>query len=1165
MKISFLRFLLLSGLTLLTGGLAMAFLAPNGTTWRTVPVPEIWRRPPRGNLVSPDGYAWYRCWVKVPISWKGRKLSLYVEPMDDARAAYVNGTKVGVAGNFPPRYRSGLNAPRRHEVPLSLVRYGEWNLIALQVYFKDGRTNFSVAAPVLLQGSQAIRMEGSWQAVAGNKESHATATKMAPGFAFSKVDTVKDVERYVRLRKGDHDPYPPKDALKTFKVPGDLRLDLVLSEPVVGQPLFVSFDESGRLWVVQYLQYPDPAGLKVVSRDKHLRTVYDKVPPAPPHHFKGRDKITIHEDTNGDGIFDRHKTFVDGLSIVTSFARGRGGVWVLNPPYLLFYPDRDNDDKPDGDPEVHLSGFGIEDSHSVANSLRWGPDGWLYAAQGSTVTGHIKRPGDKEEIHSMGQLIWRYHPEKRKYEIFAEGGGNTFGVEIDSKGRIFSGHNGGDTRGFHYVQGSYSRKGFNKHGSLSNPYAFGYFPAMKHHSVPRFTHNFIIYEGAALPKQYRGRLFGIEPLQGQLVQSTFKPNGSTFQTKDISRPVTTNDQWFRPVDIKVGPDGGIYFADLYEQRIDHSSHYAGRVTRDSGRIYRLVGKDAKPLRRFNYAKKSSRELLEVLSHTNKWHRQTALRLLGDRKEKALVPELKKRLLKAKGQIALELLWALNLSGGLDESIGRQLLRHESPYVRAWTVRLLCDDHTVSSAMASELAAMAQREKHVETRSQLACSARRLPASQCLPIVRQLLNVDEDTKDPHMPLLLWWAVEAQAEKGRDAILDLLADKAVWRTRMASEHILEKLMRRYAQSGSQKDLIACGRLLKMAPGKAEAQRLMKGFELAFKGRNLPVLPQEMIEAMARVGGASLALQLRRGDPKAVEKALSVIGNLKAKKNERLQLIRIFGQIRKKQSIPVLLALIGKTKDASVRQAALLALQSYDDPLIGREILKLYRGFSPEAQEVAWNLLSSRVVWARQLLDAMAKKEVDVTVVPLRVAQRILLHDDEKLAAGVKQHWGEIQGVTTEQMRREVARLSAILSQASGNPYEGRKLYTVNCGRCHTLFEQGGAIGPDLTSYQRTDLNRILLNVVNPSAEIREGFENYLIETEDGRVLTGFLADEDNRVVVLRDERGQNHVIAKEDIVEKRALRQSLMPEGLLKDYSEQQIRDLFAYLRSSQPLP
>ena len=170
-------------------------------------------------------------------------------------------------------------------------------------------------------------------------------------------------------------------------------------------------------------------------------------------------------------------------------------------------------------PEAHLEGFGMEDTHSVVNSLRWGPDGWLYSSQGSTVSGKVKKPGqkDSEAIQTLGQLIWRYHPEKKIYEIFAEGGGNAFGVEIDDKGRLYSGHNGGNTRGFHYTQGSYYQKGFGKHGPLSNPYAFGYFQAMKHAKVPRFTHNFIIYEAETLPKKYWGHLFGIEPLQGRVV------------------------------------------------------------------------------------------------------------------------------------------------------------------------------------------------------------------------------------------------------------------------------------------------------------------------------------------------------------------------------------------------------------------------------------------------------------------------------------------------------------------------------------------------------------------------------------------------------------------------------------------------------------------------
>lgn len=1159
--------------------------------WHTVTIPDAWRKVPGGDLKPIDGYSWYRCLVQVPESWEGTDLTLYTEALDDARASYVNGVNVGATGTFPPRFRSGLGEKGRYVVDADLIRFGELNTIGIRVYQDNPRPNFSVAPPILMneKAKQAIRMDGDWQYRPGDDSSWATASaadfgvdpaKLAAGTsdrrrgAFAKVDDVDDVQRYVLKRKGDNDPVPPREAEQQFETPEDLDIQLVLSEPDIAQPLFMNWDERGRLWVMEYRQYPEIAGLKMLSRDVYLRAVYDKVPPAPPNHDKGRDRISIHEDTDGDGVYDRHKVFVDGLNLATSFAQGRGGVWVTNPPYLLFYPDADRDDIPDGDPEVHLEGFGIEDSHSVINSLRFGPDGWLYGAQGSTVSGNIRRPGSKDEpIRTMGQLIWRYHPELRRYEVFAEGGGNTFGVEMNEKGEIFSGHNGGDTRGFHYEQGGYSRKGFGKHGPLSNPYAFGYFDNMKHHSVPRFTHNFIIYEENVLPDEYRGRLFGIEPLQGQVVMSDFQPDQSSFQTKDISRVVKTSDQWFRPVDIKAGPDGCIYIADMYEQRIDHSSHYAGRIDRTNGRIYRLKPKDLPPSQPFDYSEKSTSELQSMLTHHGKWHRQTLQRLLADRAASKSDPEdiaesLIERTANAGGQNALELLWALHSSGNLlgnDQAIST-MLAHQDQYVRAWTVRLLCDYYQVKPAIAKALADLAAKEPYVEVRKQLASSARRLPAEHALPIVRNLLNYDEDSRDIHQPLMLWWAIEAKATDGsRQEILDFLfADPDVWKKSIVREHLIDRVMKRYALAGSRDELIAAADLLKASPDPASTELLLKGFEEAYKGRSLAGLPDQLVAAIAESGGGSTALKLRQGDADAIESAVAAIQQGQGRAEDRLQYLQIFGEVRRPEFIPVLLQVVGSEKNASLVSAALTALQAFDDLRIGQSVVESLPEIPEDARLVAETLLSSRPVWAVELLEAVDRgmlKSDDISETALR---KILLHNDNRISELVEKHWGSVDGATTEEMRKEVERLMAIVESASGNPKKGKVLYMENCGKCHTLFAEGGQVGPDLTSFKRDNLERVMINVVNPSLEIREGFENYIIITTDGRVVNGFLADKDNQVVVLRGVDGQNLIFRRDEIEDMRAIKRSVMPEGTIKKLTDQQIRDLFAYLRASQPV-
>lgn len=1152
--------------------------------WRLVPIPDTWKEPPRVRSseeegLGRDGFAWYRASVAIPEDWNGRAIELLVEPVDDARSTFVNGVQVGASGTFPPNYRSGLGETGRDRIPEGLLKPGESNVIAVRVYYNDGRSNFAVAAPTLYDAEwlQAIKLEGSWEYQAGDDPSWAAGPVLSDDAHYSRVDRFDDLEAYLRLRQGDTAPLSPADALDRFDVGEGLAVDLAVGDPDITQPLQVSFDERGRMWVVEYRQYPDPAGLTMVSRDKFLRTVYDRTPLPPPFGTPGIDRISIHEDRDGNGSFEHHSVFLDDLNLATSIARGRGGVWVLNPPYLLFSPDRDGDDVPDGDPEVHLEGFGLEDSHSIASNLCWGPDGWLYGAQGSTVTGRIRRPGEPDDaiIHSMGQLIWRYHPESKRYEIFAEGGGNTHGVEIDSRGRLYSGHNGGDTRGFHYVQGGYYQKGFAKHGALSNPYTFGYFMPMTHHSVPRFTHSFVFAEGGALPADYQGKLFGVEPLQGQVVRSEVSPEGSTFQSVDLDRPLATDDPWFRPVSIANGPDGALYVVDMYEQRIDHSSHYAGRVDKTNGRIYRLRGADAPPGRfpgdlepqpPFNLAAMSGEELIGLLDHPNRWYRRESLRILGDRKDASLIPSVRDDLLSFKAEDrALELLWALNLCGGLDEAVSLRLLDHPDPHVRSWTVRLACDDFEVSDAMAVAMSELATREPYVEVRSQLACSARRLPSRHALPIVRALLSRGEDATDPHLPLLLWWAIETKVGEDPEAVLSQFDEDAIWEEAIVSTTITERLMRRFAQAGTRDDLLACAVLLEHAPTREDSERLMVGFEAAFEGRSLSVLPDRLLQAIANSGGGSLPLRVRQGDDEAVTEALAIVSAPDAAAEDRLELIRTFGEVRDRRALPILLELASSEAESDpLRAAALSALRPFDEPEVGASVLRLHDSLPEESRDAAQTLLASRRSSARLFLDAISTGEINRDLVPESVARSVLLLDDPALADSVRELWGDLGGVSADHYREQIERLDAVIASGTGNPYTGKELYTEHCAKCHTLFDEGGDVGPSLTSYQRTDLRSMLIAVANPSVEIREGYETFLGLLLDGRVVTGFLVAEDDRVVVLRGADGRNEVLARDELEEFKGVPQSVMPDGLLDPLTDQQVRDLFAYLRSTQPL-
>lgn len=987
----------------------------------------------------------------------------------------------------------------------------------------------------------------------------------------SEVAGNEEVLKYMKAFEGRGDlsdtahMVDAKEAVKQFKIPSDLAVDLVLAEPAVTQPVFITFDPQGRLWVVQYNQYPYPEGLKVLSVDWHNRAKFDKEPLPPPSNVKGADKITMFEDTDGDGSFDKSTDVITGLNLITSVAFGRGQIWVLNPPYLLAYPDADNNGIPDGKPVVRLKGFGIEDTHAVANNLKFGPDGWLYGAQGSTCNANISSEVSKD-VKFLGQAIWRYHPDTKVFEVFAEGGGNTFDVEIDSKGRLYSGDNG-TSRGEYFKQGSYFVRNLGKHGEYTNQYTYGHLPNMQLTGEEvRFTHAFVRYEGASLPGKYNDYMIALNPLQSYVQLTKFEPNGSTFKTIDEERIMVTDDHWFRPVDITTGPDGNVYIADWYDSRI---SHIDPRDTwnKNSGRIYRLKNRAAaqgKP-EKFDLYKSSDEQLVTLLSHKNNWYRQAALQVLADRKNKSLLPSFKQMLQGNDATTSLEALWAIHLTGGFNDEISTIALSRSDPFVRMWAVRLIGDGGTPTNLQSDALTKLSLNEANAEVRSQLAASAKRLTGSVAIPIIKNLLQKD-DSQDPDIPLQTWWAIESKCISDRDALVGLFEDKNIWKNNVVSKTILNRLVQRYISSGNDENVAACARLFNLAPSEQYAGILFGGVQEGLRGRDVtelsPVLAKALAPYKKLFREQSLAIDLHTGKKEAVEKAIQILNAGSAPLPEQISYIRIMGEVAQPEAAKVLVDLAESSASGALKQACLLALQNYSADSIGDRVAKFYPDKlrdDYDVRESAMAFFASRPGWAQHMLNAITQTHaIEKNDVPDHAIRQIKLLGNEALNKQCESLWPGLDNTSAEQKNKLVDRVNKAVKSGVGNQAAGHPLFIAKCGTCHKLFDEGRSIAPDLTGYDRKNIADMVSNIVDPSAYIREGYGTWHLTTNDGRTVIGTLKARNDQSVTLQPFTGEPVSIASNKIRSLEAMETSMMPEKLLDALNDQKVRDLFSYL-------
>lgn len=1173
----------------------VAITSIHAAQWESIQVPGNHKadRISAQNIASK--VAWYRCWVKVPDSYFSKhernlfeeSVGINLQDLADSHEVWVNGIKIGGGTSSISGDHGETNVIYRHKVPVGTLKKGQWNELAIKLLNPSGVKGFKGEAPFIMDYFLECVFEGEWEISRGVEYQPGTVLASKPDRA--TFESFRESQRVLGRTKQVHGPgLSPGESAERMHANDGLQTELLLHEPTISQPFHFSFDEKGRLWVAQSRQYPYPAGIRMLSRDKYYRAHYNKTPPAPPNHEPGADRITIHEDTNGDGKYDTHKTFVEGLNMANAAVRGHGGVWVMHTPYLLFYPDANKDDIPDGLPVVKLAGFGFEDTHSIANGLTWGPDGWLYGGQGSTCSCRVTRPGidppDAPGVYFEGCMVWRYHPDTQAFELFAEGGGNTYGLEFDAQGRLYSGHNGGNTRGWHFVQGGfYQMQGVNpgKFGPPRNPYAFGELPMMSTpNRVVRFTHFGAFTEGTAMPPALNGMLFAIDPLHNEVIAAQRNKRGSTFTTQDHGIVVKSFDPAFRPVYIANAPDGSIFVSDMYEYYIAHGQHYQNQIDPTSGRIYRISGKDLPLEKDVHLADRRTEQLVGLLNHPNKWHRQTAVRLIGERAEPASYEALKQLIATEPGIGALNSLWALYQSGGFDDNAVTQAIHHPYPPVRMWATRLLGDAYgihrnlglagmqtdarSIPKSVFAALANQAKIEPDPEVRSQMASTARRLTRLQGFSLVRSLIGHEEDLEDPYIPLLCWWVFEAHIPSATDDVVSFLKKANLWDEPVYTHHILPRIARRLAVDGKRKDLLLLANLMSHAPSSRTQTAMISGFEQAYRGRSMTGLPEAFLQLLDNIDSTSQLTRIRQGDPTAVSKAVVTMSNEEAPLEDRMLYVKTFGELRHEIARKALLDLAISESDLSLRKAAFASLNIYDEQEIADRVLKDLPQLPEDIRASAFRLLLTREPWTQQLMDSLVSASPTRNLIPNDIIENLRLHRNPSIKEKAIRIFSESSLETERHLTAEIKSLETILMAEAGSPYLGEPIFMERCAACHKLFFKGGAIGPDLTTYQRKDLGTMLLSIVNPSAEIREGFQFINIETTDGRSLSGFQLDRDNQVLVLRGLDGQDLTIISKEIADIQPMGRSMMPEGLLKGLNDQQLRDLFAYLRISQPI-
>lgn len=1004
----------------------------------------------------------------------------------------------------------------------------------------------------------------------------AGAQSVHPKFGFPIYTNAPSGKQLAGQHKpADNPALSPADEQKSFVVPPGFQVRLFASEPEVVNPVAMSFDERGRLWVLELYEYP--LGTKPGE--------------------KGRDRIKILEDTDGDGVADKVTVFADGMTLATGLLVGNGGVYVGEAPHLWFMRDTNGDDVADEKTEV-LTGFGLEDRHELLNGFTWGPDGQLYMTHGVFTATKAKDPSNPNAVPVVVSAgVARLEPKTRKFEVWAEGTSNPWGVDFDAKGNAFVSACVIDHL-FHLTPGGlYSRQA----GQAPFPYAYGELPSIVDHKHHMAAYAGIdIYQGDQWPAEWQGAALHGNIHQNALNIDRLTPKGSTFVASKWTESgdfMTTKDGWFMPVSTQTGPDGAVWVMDWYDKYPCYQNANAdpAGVDRERGRIWRVVwtgdqpnkAVPSRPAKDMDLSKLSSNDLAKLLAHPNVWQRRMAQRVLTARGNTAFGP----RELHAKSPLhdllkngttlesRLAALWTLHTTGLLDEDWLEKAAEDKEPAVRAWVARLIGERGFLLKDSFQILSKLGE-DPDLTVRLGVAVAARQfvsgaltvdlpptVPISEVVTggILSELFQSSTKGTDPTLDFLFWMALEPIIAFDPAHAVGAYERDGAKKELPFSAEVLRKIMRRTCDLRDEgvlsRTVLAFGKI----PADA-TPTLVAGLQGLLEGQRGKALTPNA-EAVAVVSKlaqspngdiAKTAQQLGSlwGDATAIKASLARVTDASASEADRIAAIRTARRLKTDDTREALLGVLHSAASDKLKVEAVRGLTDVGADDTARQLLEGWSALTPSVRAAVAELCTTRGNWKWPFYRAIEAGTVKRGDVPPTVIRALATSQNVNERDKAVSIFGRVQASSAEKLKVIAAKRKVVVN-GPVDLVAGHEVAKKTCFVCHKLYGEGADIGPDLTGVGRSSLDALLHNVINPNEIIGQGYEQVEVETKDDQTFSGRMTENTATHVKLVMAGPSEAIIDKSKVKNLRVTENSVMPEGL-EQMSDTDFRNLIWFI-------